>query len=112
MSEDEYPTDEEIRRIEDWPMGDPRGMVEYVESVWSHFYGKMWRTPRRVKFATGGWSGNEDIIGALHRNIWGMCYWVKTERGGYHEYAYPPLRMQSDNKESGCIVPDRRELRA
>ncbi|HWO88896.1 MAG TPA: hypothetical protein VNL98_07075 [Gemmatimonadales bacterium] len=43
-----------------------------------------------VRFATGGWSGNEAIIAALQRNlmVMAMCWRVST-RGGLHIYALP-----------------------
>ena len=105
MPEQEYPTDDELDAIESWPLGDPRGLVDFIESIWSHNYGKMIRTSRRIKLITGGWSGNEDVISALHKNIWGIEYWVRSVRGGYHEYEMPPQRMQSAKyTESGRIV--------
>lgn len=38
------------------------------------------------EIATGGWSGCEDVIGALKQNhlFWAVC-WRLSKRGGYYE---------------------------
>jgi len=66
------------------------------------FCQRIWRYPDYVKvdeggerprwtFATGGWSGNEDIIEALQANglFWILC-WVSSERGGRHIFVPRP----------------------
>ena len=42
-----------------------------------------------VRFATGGWSGNEDIVAALDRNVWAGMSWVLSAAGGLHIYEAP-----------------------
>ena len=97
MENYEYPTDEELERIEKWDaFKDPMGLVEYVKSLWwvpdwgfklyrgrSRLFG--WRC-WKLQLHTGGWSGNEDIIGSLHRNFtfwqsWQKEHWHRTFRG-------------------------------
>lgn len=42
-----------------------------------------------VRFATGGWSGNEDIMQALCQNVWASMNWEFSASGGLHVYRYP-----------------------
>lgn len=50
---------------------------------------------KEVYIATGGWSGNEEIISALHDNLlfWGIC-WQKSERGGAYWFTIPEIIKQ------------------
>ncbi len=97
-----YPAEETLKAIEKWPYED--GFVELMEFVakaWNEDYGKVEKEEREgemvYKFVTGGWSGNESIIGALERNFvfWGLC-WVKSERGGYFEFE---VKRESSRRE-------------
>ena len=83
----EYPTKQELRTIRDWPLTDPAGIVEYVESIWNHDYGLFRLKNLKLELHTGGWSGNEEIIDAIQRHptFW-MYFWQKTERGGHYYF--------------------------
>ncbi len=66
-------------------------LIEFIRPLFTE-YGTI-RGPNRlgnVYMATGGWSGNEDIIDALHRNVafWGLS-WQKSERGGAYWFSIP-----------------------
>jgi hypothetical protein len=83
----DYPTDEELKRIEKWPYSDPLGWLKFVESIWwMADWGITWR-PRRVYISTGGWSGNEDIIESMKKNfiLWSQL-WVSVRRGGHYVF--------------------------
>lgn len=97
---DGYPTDAALERIRTWPHDDFSGLLEFVESIWwlDGEWG-VWdwenttdlgRPITRHKLATGGWSGNESIIEAMHKNIifWLMC-WESSRRGGLHTFTTP-----------------------
>ena len=44
---------------------------------------------RFLRLATGGWSGNEDLLGAVTDNVaYGMT-WALSSRGGLHIFRYP-----------------------
>ena len=82
LDEEGYPTDECIELVKSWNPKDGVGLLEFVESVWcwdnyiSH-EGNTWA------LHTGGWSGNEDLIGAMAENtVWWLMHWVSSERGG------------------------------
>jgi len=114
-----YPTEEELNRIEKWDLleGDNGkheklyALLDYVSDLWSYpdrvFMGRLRKDRlfnkkkiRTFYLSTGGWSGNESIIGALHQNFifWAM-YWVKEQRGGHYWFEIP-AKYEKKFKES------------
>lgn len=102
------PTFDPLTRIEQWPVqglaiDSLRSCLDFVIDSWDNDYGSVSRTlsstelsmvhaqkgEKFIRFATGGWSGNESLINALRRNqmIHGLA-WVATVRGGLHIYRY------------------------
>lgn len=105
LDDDGYPTDEALLKIREWPDSDFHGLMDYVKSLWyfqEYFcvgealdIGNEKVTEYRL--STGGWSGNEDIIGAIHTNTMVQAlYWWSSRRGGHYVYR-APLR----NNEGG-----------
>ena len=104
---DGYPSDETLDRIERWPVAQQldgvRKCLDFVVEAWDTRYGSVHRTlidieqaflaptanETFIRFATGGWSGNESLIHALQRNwmVHGLT-WVMSRRGGLHIYRY------------------------
>ncbi len=84
-SEDEYPTDEELGRVVNWPYTDVDAGLEYCVSLW-HWPDMIRRHNGVLYMATGGWSGNESIIAAMKENIGMWSRWVSSTRGGAHEF--------------------------
>jgi hypothetical protein len=100
----DYPTDEQLRRIETWPADDPVGWFAFIRAA-----GKYWnedpawgwaeefkREDLRMTGAygstsyhvsTAGWSGNEEILGAMVKNrpLWSDT-WYSTRRGGHYVF--------------------------
>jgi hypothetical protein len=95
VSEDVYPTEEELAKVAAWPWQDPRGLLAYVkEKWWAADWGwaegrfeEYGRKGHRYRISTAGWSGNEDLINALHQNrmFWSLC-WFSSQRGGHYEF--------------------------
>ena len=98
----EYPTDEELSRITDWDIlkEGVRPLIEYIQSLW---WMPEWgfvlrdgytrwnrRHAKKLELHTGGWSGNESIIGALQQNwlFWSL-FWEKSEVGGHYWFTIP-----------------------
>lgn len=89
MPVDGYPTEEELSRIREWP-GEQglSALLAFVKTCWwAADWGwseKDGKHGREYHVSTGGWSGNEDIIGALRENslFWAMC-WESSRRGGH-----------------------------
>lgn len=103
----EYPSDGEIVRIREWPLGDPLGWLTFIRSIWwAADWG--WTVETRAErvihsVSTGGWSGNEEIIGAMRENraLWGRT-WGSSRRGGGHytfEYVNEPSGERIDVTE-------------
>ena len=87
----EYPEEHELKMIEKWEYTDFPGLMKYIEELWS--YPQYWKEthidPNYTKYeiSTGGWSGNEDIVGAMMSNsmFWMNC-WLISTRGGHYEF--------------------------
>ena len=79
-----YPTDEELDTITKWDAQDIKGCFEYMAELWAY---PEYFTLEDGKYhvSTGGWSGNEDIIGALKDNllVW-LFTWEQSRRGGHY----------------------------
>ena len=83
-----WPTNIQVNNLEairKWDAGkDPEGLLEFIRPFWEP-YGYMEIKGKRVKrvyMATGGWSGNESIIAALHDCLFFAFWWQKSKRGG------------------------------
>jgi hypothetical protein len=104
--QDGYPTDEDLQRIRDWPVvfgHEWTALLEFVRSVWwmpdwgihASTVGpdEAYEGATRWHISTGGWSGNEEIIGALRDNgkplgFWALC-WESSRRGGHYTFIVP-----------------------
>ena len=97
--EDEYPTEEALRRLS--TIDNPKDALDDALALWNDVYGSASEELRPherehlgdgrfIRFATGGWSGNESIIAALQENrfAWLMT-WYLSSRGGLHLFKYP-----------------------
>ncbi len=92
----EYPDESDLQKIKEWDaIKDPFGLIEFVKAVSNYdavrIRGKkVWQ----VEFHTGGWSGNEDIINALHENkhLFWAIYWQKSVRGGHYYFKIRKLK--------------------
>ncbi len=93
----EYPTEEDLKKIEEWDYLDFENLALFVQSIWhwGEDYARLsdWKVNefntdyRMLELITGGWSGNEDIICALNRNqMFNMMCWYSSHRGGHHIY--------------------------
>ena len=82
----EYPTEEELKKIAKWPASDFKGLMTYVLNLWEYADCGYWtKVGNKYSISTGGWSGNEEIIGAMRENImfWATC-WYQSRRGGHY----------------------------
>lgn len=86
---DGSPTEDTLALISRWEYGDGwTSLMEYITPYFSKWGRVTYRESDKVyEMATGGWSGNEDIILALKGNMlfWHTA-WVMTARGGYYEF--------------------------
>ena len=90
------PKDEEVDRVREWKFAEPGSFdafMDYVKSI-----GKYWpkesfgwtQDGRIYHVSTGGWSGNEEILGAMQANwvFWVAC-WQEHRRGGHYIFELP-----------------------
>lgn len=91
LDDDGYPTSLALTKIENWEIksnADCVELLEFCRELWhwkDYFSGNLSGV---YVLITGGWSGNEAIISALHRNrMFHYLYWYSSDRGGKHLYA-------------------------
>jgi hypothetical protein len=90
---DGYPTEKTLRTIRRWPLQDFKGLMEYIFEAWKYADWGWSRYGRRYSISTAGWSGNEEIIGALNANrmFWSLC-WHSSRRGGHYVFKIPKIK--------------------
>lgn len=90
---DGYPTEATLGEIERWPCIGVERKMEMLA-----FVQRAWRYPEyfhqdgpRFYVSTGGWSGNESLIGAMQNNhlFWSMCA-MQWTRGGHYIFEVTP----------------------
>lgn len=100
---DGYPTDETLEALETWDWHEAAAGLKFAAAAWHwpEWVGEELRENERgivnaetgerfVRFATGGWSGNESVIAALKRNrVLCALTWCLSARGGLHIFKYP-----------------------
>lgn len=91
-----YPTDETLKRIHSWNLLEEKNLGAFLAFLKEAWHGRMveWEKAAdgslEVYLATGGWSGNEDIISALEVTLfWGVA-WEQSKRGGGYWFRLPP----------------------
>lgn len=94
-SERDYPTDSELKEISEWPTTDLKGWFDFIESIWWMADWGIRKTNGKIYMSTGGWSGNESIIGAMMENfiLWGRC-WQSSRRGGHYVFEMPKGKVK------------------
>lgn len=87
MTEDGYPTEEELDTITNWDYKEGfHELMAYIETLWVYADAGYWtRTGEEYHISTAGWSGNEEIIQAMQENtiFWAFC-WAQSRRGGHY----------------------------
>lgn len=111
----DYPDAADLERIRSWEPEDPRDWFAYIQSVGKYWPDQGWgwseeettddwdKPVRRYRISTGGWSGNEEIIGAMSANfiMWHRS-WESTRRGGHYVFDIPSAARGVDEPP----VPD------
>jgi hypothetical protein len=84
----EYPTEDQLQRVEKWDLKDPEGLIAFIHSLWWMpdwgFKIEKKDDVLSVELHTGGWSGNESIIDALQENMIWHFSWETSKRGGHY----------------------------
>ena len=98
LDNDGYPTEEYLQFIKAYEGQSP--IMDFIailmDGWWCNDWGfvlhRKYKGVRKMELHTGGWSGNEDIIEALHGAWNGMfwfLYWQKSTRGGHYYFTIP-----------------------
>ena len=92
MTEDGYPSEQDLEMIEKWPIRDVFGLMKFVDSLWQYkaSFDTWKKGVYHYELHTGGWSGNEDIISALEKNRFVDRFCVKWIRGGHWYFEINP----------------------
>jgi len=87
IDDDGYPTDTTLNTITNWVDGYFK-LMEFIAKYCNKYGRCEYRTFDGVwEIATGGWSGNEEIIQALKGNrLFWIMTWQLSKRGGYYEF--------------------------
>ena len=86
LDDDGYPTKDTLNLIRDWQSTDGIGLLNFIKDIW-YFRYYISNKENMCSLSTGGWSGNEDIIGAMtDNNVWWTLHWVSSKRGGHYEF--------------------------
>lgn len=98
MDEENYPTDETERMVREFS-GSARDLMTAIKTVWAYAdwgwkeedaLDVMDKRVHRYNVSTAGWSGNESIVEALHKNtMFWMRFWVQERRGGHFIFEIP-----------------------
>jgi len=98
-----YPEKHELNLIKNWNVKDSFGLINYIHERWNwkNLVTSKWekqgfdkRPVFVVKFITGGWSGNEDLIDALLENdIFETMWYDQWQRGGKFTFVINPTQI-------------------
>ena len=106
LDENGYPDEQSLEQIANWDLGtkDIYGLLDLIKENTNWADRQIGVKGKRVisfAYHTGGWSGNEDVIEALGRNVffWSL-FWYKSKRGGhfYFKIEHPnwyPLNLRT-----------------
>jgi hypothetical protein len=94
LDNDGYPTDEFLEYVKKF---EPENIWEFIETLrsgwwmddWGFILHRKYKGYRKLELHTGGWSGNEDTINALHESFFFNFYWRKTYVGGHYYFKIP-----------------------
>jgi len=89
------PTEEDCDRLRTWPAKTAKDCAEalaFLASVWWMGEHLAWFDGVAWTFSTGGYSANEDAIGAMMDNhmLWAMT-WQVSRRGGHYRFTLPEI---------------------
>jgi len=92
LDKDGYPDEASLKAIKEWDVLKQGldGLLELVAENTNWADRQIRITGKKVirfEYHTGGWSGNEEVIGALRENLCFFAFfWRKSTRGGHYYF--------------------------
>ena len=87
FDDDGYPSEEALEKLRTWENPKLPEVMEFVQRLWK-WQDFINENDGVYTIVTGGWSGNEEVIAALHVNvIFWLLFWQKSERGGLYVFS-------------------------
>lgn len=108
FDKDGYPTEATLDAIKNWDYKDRRGVLGFIAQAWCYQDSAIETRDGLFVFATGGWSGNEELIYALQDNrvLWvylTSMYYIHLT-GGFYVFAITDLAQDELKKMQHKIV--------
>lgn len=115
LGDDGYPSEIELQRIATWfdnlmPHTDwwseMLALADYVKARWQYADMGYWQEiddrdgARFLRISTGGWSGNEDLVGHLMDTPFGMISFESESRGGHYLFKVRKTTKESDGSQN------------
>lgn len=105
-----YPTEQTLEDLFHWGTSSKsvlQALFDFIEEALNLDYGSFSVEGEKIRIVTGGWSGNEAVIGALQQNLafWGLC-WEFSHRGGLHWFYSPEYVFRAVPPEPGSLIID------
>jgi len=98
LDENNYPDEASLKAIKGWDIlkQGTQGLLDLIEENTNWADRQISIRGKKVlyfEYHTGGWSGNEDVIDALHHNFlfWSL-FWRKSTAGGHYYFRIKPLK--------------------
>jgi hypothetical protein len=88
IDDDGYPEEASLCALAEWngPLSEMPAVLDAVADYFNESgYGRARRRENLWRFATGGWSGCEEVLSALPP-IFRAIAWRSSHRGGLHVY--------------------------
>lgn len=91
LDEDGYPDKESLINIARWDIREQgiQGLLDLIEDNTKWSDRQIKKTGKRViyyEYHTGGWGGNEEVIGVLRNTVFWFFFWEKSLRGGHYYF--------------------------
>lgn len=108
LDKDGYPTEETLAKITNWDYKDREGVLRFLAENWYYEDSAIETRKGLWVFATGGWSGNEELIYALQENrvLWvylTSIYYIHLS-GGFYVFAITDEAQELLNKQKHKLV--------
>ncbi len=97
MDQDGYPDEADLDVFINYPCNKLQELEKILRDCNWCYYGSAKTIEDedyiRIELSTGGWSGNEDIIGALASNVtfW-LMHWYSSQRGGHYVFGQRKIK--------------------